>query len=488
MSKKTTNILDCYPEYEATVGIEVHTQLNTKTKIFCGCANQYGDAPNSNICPICAGYPGVLPVLNKRVVDSAIKAGLATHCHIRKVSDFSRKHYFYPDIPKNFQITQGDKPICEEGYIPIDLPDGTEKKIRLQRIHIEEDSGKNIHTTRGISLVNLNRAGAPLLELVTYPDMSSSHEACSYLTRLHAILRYLEISNADMEKGTFRADINISVKTKGAEQLGKRVELKNINSFKFVRQAIDYEIERQINLLESGSRVKQETRQWNSKKHETVFMRSKEGSLDYRYFTEPDLPLIIVDDQWRDRLKEEIPELPHQKFHRFQKEYGLSANESDVLVGEIDIANFFEQASAICKKPQHVCNWILRDLLTFLNEHKIELHETKISPESFAELVTAIDEGIINSKVAKDVFIEMAQTGKYPSIIVQEKGLKQIDSREDLEPIIVTIINENPDQASSYRGGKERLFMFFVGKAMKATKGKANPNIIKELLEKHLNQ
>jgi|SaaInlStandDraft_3_1057020.scaffolds.fasta_scaffold13523_2 aspartyl-tRNA(Asn)/glutamyl-tRNA(Gln) amidotransferase subunit B len=488
MLKECKNILDCYPEYEVVIGIEVHTQLKTKSKVFCSCPNQYGDSPNKNTCPICAGHPGTLPVLNRTVVDFAIKAGLATHCEISKVSDFVRKHYNYPDLPKNFQITQGDKPICKEGYIPIDMPDGTEKKIRLNRIHIEEDSGKNIHTEANCSFVDLNRAGTPLLEWVSYPDISSAFEANEYLTRLHSIVRYIDISNANMDEGSFRADINISIKKKSQKKLGTRVELKNINSFKFIRQAIDYEIERQIKLLESGKSIKEETRLWDSKKHTTFFMRTKDSTDDYRFMSEPDLPLIIIDQQWLKRIKPEIPELPHQKFHRFQKEYSLSASEVEALIDNPQVSNFFEKTILIYNKPKQVCNWLLRDVLGFINEYKKELSEVKITPETFAELIAEIDKGIINSKVAQGVFIEMATTGKYPSIIIQEKGLKQIESVEKIEPVILEIIKNNPEQVEKYRAGKERLFTFFVGQAMKTTKGKANPKTINELLKKYLNK
>jgi aspartyl-tRNA(Asn)/glutamyl-tRNA(Gln) amidotransferase subunit B len=488
MSKKCDNLLDCYPEYEATIGIEVHTQLKTKSKIFCSCKNKYGETPNKNICPICAGYPGTLPVLNRKVVDFAITAGLATHCHISKVSDFFRKHYNYPDLPKNFQITQGNRPICEEGYIPIDLPDGTEKKIRLQRIHIEEDSGKNIHSSTGKSYVDLNRAGTPLLEWVTHPDLSNSFEANAYLTRLHAIVQYIGISDADMEKGSFRADINISVKKKTAEKLGTRIELKNLNSFKFIRQSIDYEIERQIKAIESGETIREESRLWDPKKRETFFMRTKDSSEDYRFTLEPDLPLIIIDNQWKERLRAELPELPHQKFHRFQKDYNLTAGEADALISNPEVSRFFETTIKICNKPKQISNWLLRDILGYMNENKKTFSEIQITPETFAELITEIDNGIISSKIAQDIIIEMATTGKYPSIIIQEKGLKQIGSTEEIEPIILEIIEKNPDQVERYRNGNDRLFAFFVGQAMKATKGKGNPKIIKELFEKYLNK
>jgi aspartyl-tRNA(Asn)/glutamyl-tRNA(Gln) amidotransferase subunit B len=437
MRKDCKDILDCYPEYETNIGTEVHLQLKTKSKIFCSCTNQFGAQPNKNICPICTGYPGVLPVLNRKVVDSAIMLGIATKSKIARVSEFARKHYMYPDLPKNFQITQDNKPVCTEGRVPIDLPDDSEKQIRLIRIHIEEDAGKNIHATAAESFVDLNRAGTPLLEIVSYPDMSSIYETKAYLTRLRAIVQYLQISDANMEEGSFRADVNVSVKKKDAKQMGTRVELKNINSFKFISQAIQYEVERQINLIESGEKISLETRSWDEKSHKTIFMRSKEGAEDYRYFTEPDLPLIIVDDEWLERIRKDLPELPHQKYHRLQKEYDLTSDEANTIVVSPGLAEFFEKTVILCKKPKLVSNWILRNLLAYLNEHKLELHECKVKPETLAELVIEIDKEIITSKTAQEIFLEMAQTGKYPSIIVQEKDLKQINSAEELEPVYV---------------------------------------------------
>jgi len=486
MSKDIKNILDCYPEYEANIGIEVHVQLKTKSKIFCSCPNQFGAQPNKHICPVCSGYPGTLPVLNRKVIDFAIMLGLASKCSIAKASEFARKHYMYPDLPKNFQVTQDNKPICQNGSISIDLPDDTEKKINLIRIHIEEDAGKNIHATTGESFVDLNRAGTPLLEIVSQPDIANSIEAKAYLTRLRSIVQYLDISDANMEEGSFRGDVNISVKKKGAKELGTRAELKNINSFRFIGQAINFEIERQINLLEQGETVKLETRLWNEKQHKTVFMRSKEDATDYRYFTEPDLPIILIDDVWIERLRKELPELPHHKYHRFQNEYDLTKDEALILTSQHDLALFFEKTVNICKKPKLVTNWMLRNLLAYLKEHKLELPECKVKPETLAELIIEIDKKIITTKTAQDVFEEMAHTGKYPSIIVQEKGLRQVSDPEELKPIISEIIASNPKQALDYKNGNEKLFMFFVGQAMKATKGKGNPVVLKELLEKLL--
>lgn len=473
-------------KYETNVGIEVHLQLKTNSKIFCSCPNQFGDKPNKNICPICSGYPGTLPVLNKKVVDFAVALGIATNSQISKVSEFARKHYMYPDLPKNFQITQDSKPICTDGYIPIELQDNSEKKIRLVRIHIEEDAGKNIHSTGNESFVDLNRAGTPLLEIVSHPDMASSYEAKAYLTQLRTITQYINISDANMEEGSFRADVNVSVRKKGAKTLGNRVELKNINSFKFITQAINYEVERQIELLESNKSVSTETRAWDEKEHKTIFMRSKEEAEDYRYFVEPDLPIIVVDEEWQNRIAKQLPELPHKKYHRFQKEYGLTKDETEALIADNAVANFFEQSAKLCKKPKAISNWMLRDLFAYLNEHKLNINNCKVKPETLSELVMEIDRGIITGKTAQEVFLDMANTGKYPSIIIQEKGLKQIGSSNELEPIILQIINDNPEQVAKYKAGNERLFTFFIGQAMKKTDGKGNPQIIKDLFDKHL--
>jgi len=486
MSCESNNILDCYPEYEAKIGIEVHVQLKTKSKIFCSCPNIFGDIPNKNVCPVCAGHPGTLPVINKKAMDFAIMLGIATESNISKFSEFARKHYMYPDLPKNFQITQDDKPICQKGNVPIELEDYSEKKIRLTRIHIEEDAGKNIHTDEGTSLVDLNRAGTPLLEIVSEPDISNSVEAKSYLSRLKTFVEYLNISDANMEEGSFRGDVNISVKKKSDEKLGTKVELKNINSFKFITQAINYEIERQIKMVEEGEEVKQETRLWDEKSHQTIFMRSKEEAFDYRYFTEPDLPVIVVNDEYISRIKKSLPELPHKKLIRFMHDYGLTRDESTILTGDIELAKFFEKTVSICKKPKQACNWILRNFLGYLKEHRLEISECKITPETLSELILEIEQGIINTKTAQEVFEEMATNGKYPSIIVQEKGLKQISSVEELEPIIKKIIVDNPKQVEQYKSGNERLFAFFVGQTMKATQGKANPQIINDILRKYL--
>ncbi len=488
--QKKSSILINYPDYEATIGIEVHVQLKTKTKIFCSCPNRFGDTPNANICYICSGYPGTLPVLNKKVVDYAIMLGLATNCSITQESEFDRKHYFYPDLPKNYQITQDKKPICYEGHVFISNDQGQEKKVRVLRIHMEEDAGKNIHSTTGKSWVDLNRAGTPLLEIVSYPDIASSHEARAYLENLHTLVRYLDISDANMDQGSFRADVNISVKKKTETQLGTRIELKNINSFKFITQAIEYEIERQISMLEAGEKLTQETRLWDSKKNQTYFMRSKEEGNDYRYFVEPDLPKLLIEDTWIQKTRESLPELPHTKRKRLEQDYNLSPYESEIVTSNRLLADFYEQTVKACDKPKQASNWILRDVLGYLKEQKLTLEQlveqAKITPEYLGELILELDNGVINSKAAQTVFAELATTGKSPIAIIKDKNLEQIGSSEELEKIILSIIEQNPDNVEKYRAGNERVFKFLVGQAMKETKGKGNPKIIQELLKKHL--
>lgn len=486
MASKTESILDSYPNYEVTIGIEVHVQLTTRTKIFCSCANSVGQNPNVDICSICVGHPGVLPVLNKQVVNYAILAGLATNCTIAKISQFARKHYFYPDLPKGYQITQNEFPICTEGRIPIRLENGSVKDIRLVRIHIEEDAGKNIHSSHGNeSFVDLNRAGTPLLEIVSYPDISSTYEAKAYLKSLRSIVQYLNICTGNMEEGAFRADTNISVKKRTDKKLGTRCELKNINSFKFIGDAVEYEIQRQIELLENGQQVKQETRLWDSKNKKTMPMRSKEEAADYRYFQDPDLPLIEVNEEWSSRIAKMLPELPHQKFERLCKERGLSAYEAEIITDDLELANYFEKAYETNESKQTI-NWVLRDLLGYLKEHKITLIECKVTPEKLAQIIHLLESGKINNHAAKEIFEIIAQTGQDPEEVITERGLEQIGSIDQLEKIVIEIIKQNPDNVALYKSGKDRIFGFFVGQAMQKTKGKGDPKIIQELLHKHL--
>jgi aspartyl-tRNA(Asn)/glutamyl-tRNA(Gln) amidotransferase subunit B len=481
-----SSILHRYPEYECTIGIEVHVQLNTKSKIFCTCSNEPVQEPNTNIDQICCGYPGVLPVLNKQVVHNAILAGLATNCTITPVSEFARKHYFYPDLPKNYQITQSDKPICKNGHVAIRLADGSKKNVRLIRIHMEEDAGKNIHAGHtNESFVDLNRTGTPLLEIVSHPDISSAEEAKAYLKTLRLIVVYLGISTGNMQEGSFRADTNISVRKKGDPKLGTRAELKNINSFKFIGDAIEYEIERQIELLESGQKVKQETRLWDTKEHVTRPMRSKEEAADYRYFEDPDLPLIEIDQSMVDAAKKTMPELPEERFERYCTQKGITPYEADILIEDPELSNYFEQATHYTSSKSLV-NWILRDLMGYLKEEKISLSECKITPEKLANIVDLLDKGVINNRGAQEVFVIVAKTGQNPRDVVKERGLEQIQSTDEIERIIKQVLEQNPQQVAEYKAGKEKMFGFFVGQIMQKTQGKGNPKIIQEILKKLL--
>jgi aspartyl-tRNA(Asn)/glutamyl-tRNA(Gln) amidotransferase subunit B len=478
--------LERYPDYEVVIGIEVHVQLTTKSKIFCSCSNEPAQQPNSNICSICTGHPGVLPMLNKQVVDHAILAGLATNCEVTRTSYFARKHYFYPDLPKNYQITQSDVPICSQGFVSIRLEDGSEKKIRIMRIHMEEDAGKNIHATHtNESFVDLNRTGTPLLEIVTHPDISSAYQARAYLKMLRLIVQYLNICSGNMEEGAFRADTNISVRKKGATVLGTRCELKNINSFKFISDAIEYEIERQITTIEQGGIIKQETRLWDTKTHQTTVMRSKEEAADYRYLPDPDLPLITIDDAWLAQMRAKLPELPHQKYNRFVQENGLTTYEAEIFVEDPALAHYYELALRYNKSRQ-VVNWILRDLLGYLKEHKQDIGACKVTPEKLALIVGLVEKSTINNHAAKQLFERVAQTGQDPLAIVKQEGLEQVDSSEELEKIIKEIIAAHPENAAEFKAGKQKLFGFFVGLAMQKTGGKGNPKTIQELLKKHL--
>jgi len=487
MSERITSILDKYPDYEATIGMEVHVQLTTKTKIFCSCPNTVAQDPNSNICPICAGHPGTLPMLNQKVVDYAILAGLGTHSTINEKSTFDRKHYFYPDLPKNFQITQQAEPICTDGYITIRLDDGNTKNINLIRIHIEEDAGKNIHSSHSNeSFVDLNRAGTPLLEIVSHPDISTADEVRKYLKALRSIVQYLGICTGNMEEGSFRADTNISVRKKGQKELGTKCELKNINSFKFIVDATEHELERQISILEAGGKVRSETRLWDSKERTTIMMRSKEETADYRFFQEPDLPIIHITQERLAQAQQSMPELPLAKFERFTKELGLMDYEADILIEDIELAHYFDAARKHTTSKSLI-NWILRDLVGYLKEEKVELAQCNITPERLAQLVDLVDQGVINTPTAKEVLLLIASSNQDPIVIIEEKGLKQIGSVDELEVMVKEIIETNPKQVAEYRSGKEKLFGFFVGQMMQKTKGKGNTQLINDLIKKHLN-
>lgn len=484
--EKTRSVLDRYPEYRMDIGIEVHVQLNTKSKIFCSCSNAQTDTPNKNICPVCSGYPGVLPVLNRQVVESAVMAGLGTACDIQEISEFDRKHYFYPDLPKNYQITQNDRPICRNGHVMIRLEDGTTKKIRINRIHIEEDAGKNMHSDMTHeSYVDLNRTGTPLLEIVTEPDIENAEEAKAYLKTLRAIMQYLGISTCNMEEGSFRADTNISVRKRNSEKLGTRCELKNINSFKFIGDAIEYEAERHIETIERGEKILQQTRLWDSKNRKSLSMRSKEDLADYRYFTDPDLSLVEVSQETIDRIAAELPELPFAKFNRYKEEFSLSDYEAEIITSDLSLTRYFEELMERYPGKSSV-NWLLRDVLGCIKEQKQLIDECKVTPHKLAAIVKMLEEGVINNKAAKEIFDIVAQDGGEPEEIVAEKGLKQIGSTDELEAIAKQIVAENPQLVEQYKGGKQNLFGFFVGACMKATQGKGNPKVFQDILKRLL--
>ncbi len=473
-------------EFETVIGLEVHAQLLTDTKIFCGCSTKFGGAPNSHTCPVCLGLPGVLPVLNKKVVEFAMKMSLATNCVINKSCSFARKNYFYPDLPKGYQISQFAYPLSEHGYIFLDV-DGAQKKIGLTRIHMEEDAGKLMHDEHNpVSYVDLNRAGVPLIEIVSEPDMRSPSEAADYLKRLHEILVYLEICDGNMEEGSFRCDANVSIRPMGQKEYGTRAELKNMNSFRNVQRALEYEIKRQQYLVECGGKVVQETRLWDDASGVSISMRSKEEAHDYRYFPDPDLVPILVDDAWVEKIRRELPELPLAKRERFIKDYQIPEYDAGVLTADKALSQYYEEVVKLCGKPKQASNWVMGDVLRFLNEDKRDIRKCPITAVALADMISLIEAGKISGKMAKDIIPDMYKTGLSPQKIIEEKGLVQITDEGELIKTLTAIIESNPGQVADYRGGKEKLFGFFVGQAMKATQGKANPQLVNDLLKKML--
>lgn len=474
-------------EYEPVIGLEVHAQLLTKSKLFCSSSAVFGAAPNHNIDPLSTGQPGALPVLNKLAVEFAVRAGLATHCTIHEKSVFARKNYFYPDLPKGYQISQYDEPICTNGYIDCAV-DGTTMRINIQRIHMEEDAGKSIHDlgSSAVSHVDLNRAGVPLIEIVSGPDLRTATQSTAYLKTLRAILMYLEICDGNMQEGSLRCDANISVRPRGTEKFGTRAELKNLNSFRYVEKAINYEIARQIAVIEGGDKVVQETRLWDEKENKTKSMRGKEEAHDYRYFPDPDLPPLVISSSWINEIKNALPELPEQKIERYQKELELTEYDARVLTGDKAIAEFFETAIKEHNSPKKIANWITTELLGHLNKLGEELDECKIRPHHIAGLVKLIDDGTISGKIAKKIFAEMYESGTAPAIIVEKQGLKQISDSGELEKIVDDIITKETKNVELYKSGKTGVMGFFVGQVMKATKGQANPQLVNELLRKKL--
>ena len=483
---KEQSVLDRYPDYRMDIGIEVHVQLTTQSKVFSTASNAQIETPNTHINEICAGYPGVLPVLNNKVVEFAVMAGLALKCDISRISMFDRKHYFYPDLPKGYQITQNDFPICRNGVVTIRLEDGSTKDIRINRIHIEEDAGKNIHSDMtDESFVDLNRAGTPLLEIVSEPDICNAQEAKAYLQALREIVQYLGICSGNMEEGAFRADTNISVRKRTSETLGTRCELKNINSFKFISDAIEYEVERHIEHIEAGGKITQETRLWDSKLRVSKSMRSKENLADYRYFEDPDLALVEVQEEVIGRIKAYMPELPYEKFDRYVKLLNVSPYEADILTSDKKIALYFEQAMELYSARSTV-NWLLRDVLGCVKDKKIEIDQCLVTPQKLTSLVRLLDENVINNKAAKEVFDLIADQDGDPLQIVESKGLKQIGSSDELVAIVEKVLDENSHLIADYKAGKQNVFGFFVGACMKASQGKGNPKIIQDILKKLL--
>jgi len=478
-------------KYEIVIGLEVHAQLLTKCKVFCNCSTVFGGEPNSQTCPICLGMPGVLPVLNKKVVEFTIKTALATHCRINPFSQFARKNYFYPDLPKGYQISQYEKPIASDGYIEIELGEERRKKrIGILRIHMEEDAGKLFHEMDGAvtdySYIDFNRTGVPLIEIVSEPDMSTTEETSEYLRSLREILQYLEVCDGNMEEGSFRCDANISLRPEGQKELGTKVELKNMNSFRHVQHALEFEVERQRTILEEGETIIQETRLWDASQGITSSMRSKEEAHDYRYFPDPDLVPLVIDEKWVEKVRKALPELPKERRERFVKDYGIPAYDAGVLTSSRSLAHYFEECVKLYSKPKAVGNWIMGELLRVLRDSKKDIECCPITPSSLAEMLEMVDKGIISGKIAKKVFNEMYQSGKGAVEIVKEKGLEQVSDEGKLDDIVDGIISARTKQVEEYRQGKEKVFGFFVGEVMKATRGKANPKVVNELLRKKL--
>lgn len=477
-------------KFETVIGLEVHAQILTQSKIFCACSTEFGQPPNHNACPVCTGYPGVLPVLNGKVVEFAIRAGLATHCEIARSSRLARKHYFYPDLPKGYQISQYELPICAGGYVEI-LLEGQPKRVRLTRIHIEEDAGKNVHDLRANeSLVDLNRAGVPLLEIVSEPDLRSGLEAGVYLRTLRAILQYLEICDGNMEEGSFRCDANVSVRPLGSDILGTKVEIKNLNSFKAVEKALEYEVERQIDVLSENGTLTQETRLWDEHNEETRSMRSKEAAHDYRYFPDPDLLPVTIESSWIEELHASLPELPGARRSRFVTRYNLPTYAAELLTSRKDIADYFEVAVRVHSNPKAISNWILGDLFRLLKERRLDeelrIMVWPIQASQLAELVRLIDEGKISGKIAKAVFDALVDVDIRPWDLVQQKGWQQVSDSGSIEVAIDQILASHAKQVADYRAGNEKIFGFLVGQIMKATQGKANPQKVNEILKAKL--
>ena len=468
--------------FETVIGLEVHVELRTKSKIFCGCAVEFGAAPNTNTCPICLGHPGVLPVLNRKAVEYAMKAAMALNCEVATHCKFDRKNYFYPDLPKAYQISQYDQPIGKNGWIDIEV-NGVTKRIGITRLHLEEDAGKLTHVDGGFaSLVDFNRVGTPLIEIVSEPDIRSPEEARIYLEKLKAIMQYCEVSDVKMEEGSLRCDANISLRPFGQKEFGTKIELKNMNSFRGVQRGLEYEEMRQAEVLANGGRIVQETRRWDEAQGKTIPMRGKEEAHDYRYFPDPDLVDLYIDDEWKARVRASIPELPDARKARYMNEYGLPAYDAEVITSSKKLADLFEQSLAYTKDAKAVSNWIMGDLLGYLNANNLELDEVKVTGQGLGEMIGLIEKGTISGKIAKTVFKEMLATGKSPQAIVEEKGLVQISDENLIRSVVEKVIEANPQSVADYRAGKEKALGFLVGQVMKETKGKANPALVNQLI------
>ncbi len=478
-------------QYETVIGLEVHVELATKSKIFCGCSTEFGGAPNSHTCPVCTGMPGALPVLNRQVVEYAMAVGLATNCEINQYCKFDRKNYFYPDNAQNYQISQLYLPICHDGFVEIetggeDVP-LKEKRIRIHEIHMEEDAGKLIHDEwEDCSLVDYNRSGVPLIEIVSEPDMRSSQEVIAYLEKLRLIVQYLGVSDCKLQEGSMRADVNLSVREVGSQKLGIRTEMKNLNSFKAIARAIDGERDRQIELLEEGKAVIQETRRWDDNKEYSYSMRSKEDANDYRYFPDPDLVPVLISDEWLEEVKDRQPELRTEKLARYKKEFDIPDYDARILTESKSMADLFEETTAICKKPKKVSNWLMGETLRLLKEENREADTLDFSPENLAKLIELADDGTINQTVAKEVFEQIFHADIDPEAYVEEHGLKTVNDEKEMRVIIKQVIAENPQSVSDYKGGKEKALGFLVGQTMKATQGKANPAAVNQMLKELL--
>ena len=473
-------------QYETVIGLEVHVELATETKIFCGCSTRFGGAPNTHTCPVCTGMPGALPVLNRQVVEYAAAVGLATGCTINQCCRFDRKNYFYPDNPQNYQISQLYEPICRDGHIDIDTPSGT-KRIGIHEIHMEEDAGKLIHDEwEDCSLVDFNRSGVPLIEIVSEPDMSSAEEVNAYLEKLRLIIRYLGASDCRLQEGSMRADVNLSVRKAGSRELGTRTEMKNLNSFKAIARAIEGERDRQIELLEMGRQVVQETRRWDDNKEASHAMRSKEDARDYRYFPEPDLVPVLISDEWLERIRAGQPELRTQKLIRYKKEFDIPDYDAQIITSEKKLADLFEAASAICKKPKKVSNWLMGETMRLLKEREMEADELSFSPEHLAELIRLTGEGVINGSVAKEVFLKIFLEDVDPVKYVEDHGLKTVNDEGALQETVEKVLADNPQSVADYRSGKEKALGFLVGQTMKAMKGKADPQAVNRMLKERI--